>query len=1025
MPGFKDGNVVSMELENFQTFRKISLKFCPSFNFIAGPNGSGKSSIANAMVLAFGGTPRIIGRGKSIGEYVKFGENEARIKVVVWIEGRETKISRHISKDNQSKYFIDGKACRKMEYEELIGRLKENIGNLCQFLPQEKVSEFTRLSPEDLLVELLRAVGEEEIVEKLGRLEELETGRNKLIDMLDSCVRKKECVKRAIEVLEKDVEKASEKKRKEERIRMMYEKQDWIRYKFYTDEYASIKKDISSLKKQVEEKKEESLKIENKIMELRSSEIYSESDRLCNILGEYDENLVHLVERLRSVQQETEILKVDEESLKNKKEKRTVNAERLEKEILGLQDEISKVEVPPQPPKLDEARIGVLEEKMSNLMRIRGKIQHESSELKKLVDDLSLKKKKFHEMDEMRLQMLRRYHDDTYKAVCWLRENKHLFKDEIIEPPFVQLRIKDARYSLEVENFLGFQSLSPFICKSGKDFETFVRIMKDEKKWMINAIEAIKMNEGLHKGEESVPRETLKELGFEGVLSDFIECREEIMNYLIVAGHFDQIPVSKENVDEGLVFRKTNVKKMAAGGRYIEIKKSRYGSEHAIIYNPLKPRNLFSESLSLQELETIEEELSKKNSTRRENEEKLREILKDGEVIDKELQGLYKERSWYNSQMMEIKRKETQIRVLKGSIDRKGLELKMLLDAKGLDEEEDRIKEARRVLEVKWKKECDKLSEYLSEKEYFDVFRTAAKLFREITNIKKDIELFSESKKTLEEISEELEKKIIEKKKENFKLKKAIGEKKERLEKIEKTEEYDKALSLLPSTMDELDEEIIKEKAQLRFYNIDHKALGEFEIREQDVKDLEENISEYSKELERTEKEGTNIRSILVSRIEEMVSRIDEQFKNLFRKAGGDGKIVFVHEGLDACKWRLNIMVKFRESDDFEVLNSHRQSGGERSVSIILFLLAIQNYRPSPFRLVDEINQGMDKENEKLVHDILVALSKEGKEQFFMITPKIAPNLSYSRNMKVIVLYSSPGCGDQEDFVKYRLKVLT
>lgn len=1025
MSGFKDGNVMHMKLEDFQTFKKMSLKFCSSFNFIAGPNGSGKSSIANAMVLVFGGTPKIIGRGKGVGEYVRFGEEEARIEVGVWIKGKEVKLCRCISRNGQSKYFADGKAYKKTEYEGLIGKLKENIGNLCQFLPQEKVSEFTRLSPENLLGEVLLSVGDEEILRYMKELEELETERNKVSDILEACTRKKECVERTVEVLEKDVKRVNEKMKKEERIRIMEEKRDWIHYKLYTDEYGAIKKNISLLQKQIETKNEEMASIESKIKELKSSETYKEINGLCNILEEYDMNLIDLVENAGDIHQEIEMVGVDEESLRNKREKRISNTERLEKEILDLQEEISKLEIPPQPQGLDESKIKALETKMSDLMRIRGKIQHESSELKRLVDDLSLKRKKFHEMDEVRLQMLRKYHADTYKAVCWLRENKHQFKDEVIEPPFVQLRIKDARYALEVENFLGFQSLSPFICKSAEDFETFVRIMKDEKKWMINAIEAIKIDKRGHKEEEAISRKILKELGFEGVLSDFIECREEIMNYLIVAGHFDLIPVSKASVDENLVFRKTNVKRMAAGGRYIEIKKSRYGSEHAIIYNPLKSRNLFSQNLSLQELEEIEEELARKNSTRRENEEKLKEILKDCEIIDKELQGLYRERSLYNSQMMEIKRKEARVRVLKGSVDRKKLEMKMLKDTKDLDEEEMKISEAKRKLEVSWKNKCDELSKCLSDEGYFDVFRNASKLFKEIINVNKSIEVLEESIKAAGKAKKELEEKVIEKKKESSKLKKMIEEKKVRLEKIERKEEYDKALGQLPNTIDELDEEIIKEKAQIKFYTIDSKAVGVFEVREKDLKELNEDISKYSKVLESVKKKSLRIRDILVDKIGRMASRIDDRFRNLFKKVGGDGRVMFIYDELDACKWKFNIMVKFHDDDSLEVLNSHRQSGGERSVAIILFLLAIQHYKPSPFRLVDEINQGMDGHNEKLVHDILVALSKEGNEQFFMITPKIAPNLNYSQTMKVIVLYSSQGCGVQEDFVRYKSKMLT
>lgn len=54
-----------------------------------------------------------------------------------------------------------------------------------------------------------------------------------------------------------------------------------------------------------------------------------------------------------------------------------------------------------------------------------------------------------------------------------------------------------------------------------------------------------------------------------------------------------------------------------------------------------------------------------------------------------------------------------------------------------------------------------------------------------------------------------------------------------------------------------------------------------------------------------------------------------------------------------------------RESEQLSILDSHRQSGGERAVSTIYYLMAMQSLARAPFRVVDEINQGMDPRNER------------------------------------------------------------
>lgn len=50
--------------------------------------------------------------------------------------------------------------------------------------------------------------------------------------------------------------------------------------------------------------------------------------------------------------------------------------------------------------------------------------------------------------------------------------------------------------------------------------------------------------------------------------------------------------------------------------------------------------------------------------------------------------------------------------------------------------------------------------------------------------------------------------------------------------------------------------------------------------------------------------------------------------------------------------------MRFRENTDLCELTPTHQSGGERSVAIILYMMALQELTVVPFRVVDEINQG-------------------------------------------------------------------
>lgn len=69
--------------------------------------------------------------------------------------------------------------------------------------------------------------------------------------------------------------------------------------------------------------------------------------------------------------------------------------------------------------------------------------------------------------------------------------------------------------------------------------------------------------------------------------------------------------------------------------------------------------------------------------------------------------------------------------------------------------------------------------------------------------------------------------------------------------------------------------------------------------------------------------------------------------------------------------------------------------------------MSLQSLARSPFRVVDEINQGMDPRNERMVHGRMVEIAcQEHDSQYFLITPKLLHDLKYHPNMKVLVIVS-------------------
>lgn len=81
--------------------------------------------------------------------------------------------------------------------------------------------------------------------------------------------------------------------------------------------------------------------------------------------------------------------------------------------------------------------------------------------------------------------------------------------------------------------------------------------------------------------------------------------------------------------------------------------------------------------------------------------------------------------------------------------------------------------------------------------------------------------------------------------------------------------------------------------------------------------------------------------------------------------------------------------------------------------------MALQSMAQAPFRVVDEINQGMDPRNERMVHERMVEIAcREHTSQYFLITPKLLTGLRYDERMRVLCIASGEHMPPAEDAKK-------
>lgn len=140
----------------------------------------------------------------------------------------------------------------------------------------------------------------------------------------------------------------------------------------------------------------------------------------------------------------------------------------------------------------------------------------------------------------------------------------------------------------------------------------------------------------------------------------------------------------------------------------------------------------------------------------------------------------------------------------------------------------------------------------------------------------------------------------------------------------------------------------------------------------EDIVQAEKTLKNVIEDLDKKMREQFN------KSFKEINDSFDKTFAELFGGGGGNLKLM---EGEDILEAGIKIVA---EPPGKKLQNMMQLSGGEKSLTAIALLFAIQNLKPSPFCLLDEIEAALDDSNVVRFADYLHKLTKN--TQFIVIT---------------------------------------
>ena len=116
-----------------------------------------------------------------------------------------------------------------------------------------------------------------------------------------------------------------------------------------------------------------------------------------------------------------------------------------------------------------------------------------------------------------------------------------------------------------------------------------------------------------------------------------------------------------------------------------------------------------------------------------------------------------------------------------------------------------------------------------------------------------------------------------------------------------------------------------------------------------------------------------------------LLEEVNSRYQSLLSMLQATGEVRLT-ETSDIEEAGIEIRVGFRGAEP-STLDPYAHSGGERSTSIMAFLLSLQQNVLSPFRAVDEFDLHMDPKNKEVVSEFIVKTMEGSEDQYMAITP--------------------------------------
>jgi len=147
--------------------------------------------------------------------------------------------------------------------------------------------------------------------------------------------------------------------------------------------------------------------------------------------------------------------------------------------------------------------------------------------------------------------------------------------------------------------------------------------------------------------------------------------------------------------------------------------------------------------------------------------------------------------------------------------------------------------------------------------------------------------------------------------------------------------------------------------------NVNLRAIEDYEEKKARLDTLNEQVAALNKNISELTALTDSLKSKKKGLFMEAYNAVDENFKRIYAQLSGGGEAYMALEDEDD-PFNGGLMINAKPRNG-KMLRLEALSGGEKSLTALSFIFAIQEYQPSPFYVLDEVDMFLDSVNSEMV----------------------------------------------------------